>query len=342
MKKVSIIAPVYNVEKYIKRCIDSILEQTYSDIEVILVDDGSKDSTGKICDEYAISDQRIKVVHKENGGLGIARNSGLEMATGDFVTFIDGDDSITNDHIKKMVKALEKDDADTCLAGHTKIYADSRVEHINVCAGKIFKGEEVKNEILTRMVGSNPDGSDYIEMSVCMVLLSKKIIDEFGLRFHSERDFISEDLIFDFDYYPRSKKAVVIDDVGYYYYDNEGSLTTKYNPKRFEKQKEMTREVIERAKYIGIYEKCEQRILNTFVSISRYCIKLEQKFSNNSYKTYKTNATKILKDAFLQKALTDIDNGNIPIKSRIVNIMMNRQWRFLLWLTMSFKNRYGI
>lgn len=342
MNRISIIVPVYNVEKYLKRCVNSILNQTYSNIEVILVDDGSKDSSGKICDEYSGLDHRVKVIHKENEGLGFARNSGLEMATGDFVSFIDGDDSIADDHIEKMIKTLEDTGADTCLAGHTKVYADRKVEHINVCAGKVFEGEEVKNEILTRMVGSNPDGSDYIEMSACMVLLSKKIIDEYNIRFHSEREFISEDLIFDFDYYPKSQKTVVIDDVGYHYYDNEGSLTTKYNPERFEKQKKMTREVIRRAQKNEIYEKCEQRILNTFVSIARYCIKLEQKFSGGSYTAYKSNVTEILKDSCLKKALVILDNGMVPVKSRMVNIMMKEEWRFLLWITMGFKNRYGI
>lgn len=343
MSKVSVIVPAYNVEKYLNRCVESIRNQTYTNIEIILVDDGSKDSSGKICDNYAEFDERIKVIHKENGGLGFARNSGLEIATGDFVTFIDGDDSIANDHIEKMVKALDETDADTCLAGHTKIYTDSKIEHINVCAGKVFEGEEVKNEILTRMVGSNPDGSDYIEMSVCMVLLSKKIIDEHNLRFHSEREFISEDLIFDFDYYPKSKKSVVIDDVGYYYYDNEGSLTTKYNPKRFGKQKEMTREVIKRAKDIGIYEKCEQKILNTFVGITRYCIKLEQKFEQENGKSIAWNNIKrIINDRELSEYWKDYNDREVPLKSKAVNILIRKKWTAFLWVIMKMKNHFNV
>lgn len=342
MNKISIVVPVYNVEKYIKRCVDSILKQTYSNIEVILVDDGSKDSSGKICDEYAVLDERIKVVHKDNGGLGFARNSGLDVASGEYVTFVDGDDSITADHIENMVNALQQSGADTCLAGHTKIYASSKVEHVNVCVGKQYEGDNVKNEILTRMVGSNPDGSDYIEMSVCMVLLSKKIIDENRLRFHSEREFISEDLIFDFDYYPKSQKAIVIDDVGYYYYDNEGSLTTKYDPERYKKQKKMTEEVIARAKSTGIYDRCEQRILNTFISITRYCIKLEQKFSSGSYKKFCTKIKIILADENLKTVFTSFNNNEVPMKSRIVNIMIKKHRCFLLWITMCVKNRHGI
>ena len=89
---VSVIVPIYNVEKYLDRCISSIINQTYKNLEIILVDDGSTDKSGAICDNYKIKDCRIKVIHKQNGGLGYARNSGLDVATGQYVTFIDGDD----------------------------------------------------------------------------------------------------------------------------------------------------------------------------------------------------------------------------------------------------------
>ena len=92
--KVSIIVPVYNVEKYLPKCIESILNQTYTNLEVILIDDGSTDSSGKICDEYARRDGRIKVIHKENGGNSSARNAGLDCCTGDFLAFVDSDDII--------------------------------------------------------------------------------------------------------------------------------------------------------------------------------------------------------------------------------------------------------
>ena len=106
----SIIVPVYNVEEYIAECIDSILAQTYKDWELILVDDGSKDNSGKICDEYALKDNRIKVIHKENGGAASARNKGLENAFGQYITFIDGDDVLLNNNIyEKILKIFVND-----------------------------------------------------------------------------------------------------------------------------------------------------------------------------------------------------------------------------------------
>ncbi len=109
---ISVIVPVYNVENYIRKCIESILNQTYKNLEIILVDDGSPDNCGKICDEYAKIDSRVKVIHKQNGGVSSARNAGLEIAKGDYVAFVDGDDFIEQDMYEKMHLSLKKDNAD--------------------------------------------------------------------------------------------------------------------------------------------------------------------------------------------------------------------------------------
>ena len=101
-KLVSIVVPIYNVEKYLKRCVNSLLNQTYKNIEIILVDDGSTDSSGAICDQYKPKDNRIVVVHKSNGGLSDARNTGIDMARGEYIAFVDSDDYIHEDYIYNM------------------------------------------------------------------------------------------------------------------------------------------------------------------------------------------------------------------------------------------------
>ena len=106
MAEVSIIVPVYQVEKYIRQCIDSILAQTFTDFELILVDDGSKDNSGKICDEYAEKDKRIRVIHKENDGLSGARNKGLDNASGNYFMFVDGDDYISPNMAECLYKKI--------------------------------------------------------------------------------------------------------------------------------------------------------------------------------------------------------------------------------------------
>lgn len=110
---ISIIVPIYNVEKYLRKCIDSILSQTYSDFEVLLIDDGSKDQSGEICDEYAARDSRVRVFHKENGGVSSARNLGIEQAKGEWITFIDSDDWVDADYLANFTM-----DSDLCVQGY--------------------------------------------------------------------------------------------------------------------------------------------------------------------------------------------------------------------------------
>lgn len=339
---VSIIIPIYNVEKYLKRCIDSVINQTYKNIEIILVDDGSRDSSSRICDEYALKDPRIRVIHKVNGGLGFARNSGLDIAMGKYVTFIDGDDYIGESHIEDMIYAIEINETDTCMTGYTKVYADHQIEHKHVCCGSIFKGN-VKEEILPRMCGANSKGRDYIEMSVCMALFSNEIIKANHLRFVSEREYISEDLVFDFDYYSLAKGVCASESTDYYYCDNAGSLTTKYQHDRFERQVKLYDFLVQKAYMLHIDEKCIERLQNTVIAIARYSIKLEYKFiKENGKKNVKQNVKKICTNTTLEKILYEYDDHNIKISSRVVNNLIRYKCYFALYLTMKFKEILGV
>ena len=118
---ISVVVPIYNVEQYLERCIDSILHQTYEHLEIILVDDGSPDNSGAICDSYLSLDQRIKVIHKRNGGLSDARNAGLEMASGEFIAFIDSDDTIMPEMIEKLYERIDTDRSDMAFCGYRQV-----------------------------------------------------------------------------------------------------------------------------------------------------------------------------------------------------------------------------
>ncbi|MGM0167266.1 hypothetical protein IGI39_002246 [Enterococcus sp. AZ135] len=122
MCEISIIVPVYNVEKYLNKCVDSILNQTFKDFELILVDDGSPDNSGLICDEYAKKDSRVKVIHKENGGLSDARNAGIDVAKGKYLGFIDSDDYISEDMYEFLYTNIVKEDADLSICGIYDVY----------------------------------------------------------------------------------------------------------------------------------------------------------------------------------------------------------------------------
>ena len=137
MPVVSVIVPVYNVEKYIHRCVDSILAQTFTDFELILVDDGSPDNCPAICDEYAEKDSRIRVIHQENGGLSAARNAGLDVATGEYISFVDSDDWVESGFLMKMASQMNKDNSQMVVSGARKIWPgkveNNKVSTTDIC-----------------------------------------------------------------------------------------------------------------------------------------------------------------------------------------------------------------
>lgn len=138
---VSVIVPVYKAEKYLRKCIESVLQQTFHDIELILIDDGSPDCSGEICNEYEQQDHRIKTIHQINAGEGYARNSGLKIARGEWVTFLDSDDYIRPNYINDLVKAQKEVEADIVISGMDRIYDDGSIETLHVLnADQTIKG----------------------------------------------------------------------------------------------------------------------------------------------------------------------------------------------------------
>ena len=128
---ISVIVPIYNVEKYLARCVDSIVNQTYKNLEIILVDDGSPDRCPQMCDDYAEKDSRIKVVHKKNGGLSDARNAGMAVATGEYISFIDSDDYVSDDFFECLLDVMNKENSDIAECSVVKFYEDNRFDEFS-------------------------------------------------------------------------------------------------------------------------------------------------------------------------------------------------------------------
>ena len=342
--KVSIIVPVFNIDKYLERCIQSLLQQTYKNYEIILVDDGSTDTSAKICDKYASQNKNITVIHKSNSGLGMARNTGIENASGDLIKFIDGDDYIEKNHLENLINLVNEKSADAVLCGYTRVFKNgSAQKHKHIYSGKTFEGSQIINNVIPKLCGKKPDKSDNIEMSVWGAIFRANLISDNNIKFVSEREFISEDLIFDLDYLKYANKISFSDDIGYNYCDNEGSLTTSYRADRFEKQKKLEKVVTEKVKSYGIYNLCEQRIYNTLISIARYSIKLEQKFSKeNGFLISMKNIRKICTDKELKIVFKKYDDQGASLKNKIVNFMVKHDWYVILWFVMLIKNKFDI
>lgn len=219
---ISVIVPVYNVEEYLKDCIESILCQTYTDFELILINDGSTDNSASVCDEYAKKDERVSVIHQDNSGASSARNNGLCRAIGDYIMFIDSDDYIKDDMFEKLITACEENGADIAVCGATIVQKNgvheqikSDVSTLTVCdkeqAAELIIGE-LNNALWNKLIKKSVIGNNQLEV---------------GKTYGEDYDFIVRILC-------NCSKVCFIPESLYYYRKNESSVTAaKFSEKRF-------------------------------------------------------------------------------------------------------------
>lgn len=338
--KISVIIPVYNTAPYLERCMSSVLRQSLKELEIVLVDDESPDEAPMLCDKYAEMDSRVRVIHKRNGGLGFARNSGLEIATGEYVAFLDSDDYIALDYYEKMYRDATKNGADTCIAGYRLICQDGRdVEYKNPKAGCVYSGGEVQESILPLLLGAPPEADNDVVMgmSVWKALFSLDLIRSHSIEFCSEREFISEDAVFDIDYFAKAGKVVISPETGYFYCENGMSLSRKYQPERFERCEVLYREEIRRSTALGVGMPmtylCIQR---SFIGNSRYC--MQQIYHNLDRKSAVAEIRKICKSTLLAEVLKEYPYKRNPISLRVFNKLTELKMANMLWLLIAMKN----
>ena len=338
--KISVIVPIYNVEKYIERCLESLLKQTLEDIEIILVDDGSPDRCPEICDNKALVDSRIKVIHKTNEGLGYARNTGLEAADGEYVAFVDSDDYVEYDMLENLYNEAMKEKADIVYGG---IFYDSGIDHCKASSAvqekEVFRTTESIRNLLLSFIGNLPNEKKdtFMEVSVWKGIFRKEIFDNNKIRFVSERELISEDLVFDIEFLVRTSCVVVVPECYYHYCVNPDSLSKIYRADRFVKVKHLYEHIqtqLEKSDFAK--EDIELRTGRMLIAKSRLiCRSIANNRKKIGKKTAKNAIAQICNDKDLEKILNNYPIGKLPIKYRIVAILMKYKWVDLLLYILS-------
>lgn len=223
MLKISVIVPIYNTGKYLHRCLESILAQTYKKLEIILVDDGSTDNSGKICNYYAQKDERIKVIHKKNGGQSSARNAGLDIASGDYISFVDSDDWIVEDiyeYCIDLIKTMNCDVVDfKCMFTNGEVIKLSTKTTYKV--EKIESKEILRDYLLRGQTEKTP-------FSTCRKIYKRSLFEV--IRFPEGK--INEDIVTNYKVLMNCKKLVHTDKIGYYYFQDSKSTTRNGLKKR--------------------------------------------------------------------------------------------------------------
>lgn len=219
---ISIIVPIYNVEPYLRRCVDSLLNQTYTDFELILVDDGSPDNCGMICDEYAAMDTRVRVIHKPNGGLSDARNAGLKLAQGAYVAFVDSDDWVAPNYLGQLLHTLTQTDADICECSVLRTEGSDVLPTVENRAPEVFDTVGALEQLIY---------DDAFHQHVWNKLYRRNVIADILF----PKGKTNEDEFWTYQVFGNAKKVVKIPDVLYFYFQRPGSIMGEtYSLKRLD------------------------------------------------------------------------------------------------------------
>ena len=337
--QVSVVIPVYNVERYLSQCVDSILQQTYTPYEIILVDDGSTDNSGKTADEYAEKYKIIRVIHKENAGLGYARNTGIENARGNWIVFLDSDDYFTPHLLEKLVVAQQKYATDLVVGGYDRIDENGNIVGGIKYGDAVYSGKLIKENLLPRLLGSAPDKSDSISMSACNALFSLDIIKKNHIRFPTERYVISEDLFFDYDYYSCVDKIALISNTEYKYRVTTGSLTKKYRGDRYQLCKNLYNEMllrIEKNEYPEIYK---IRLMRSMFNYWRMCLAQEKRSVSGKTKAeQRESISKLCKDNVTKDILNQYPIRELGKKQKFFLFLIKHDLNCILRLFIEYTN----
>lgn len=257
--KVSIIVPVYNNEKYLHICIESILNQIYKNIEIILINDGSTDQSGEICDEYAKVYNRVKVIHQENRGVSAARNVGLQHATGKYIQFADSDDFLSDKFTQTLVDFMQNHHCDNVVCGYNSITVNTSGA-LNTIK---FSVEESVCDIRDFMANFYQYYENHLINSPCNKLYKRDLILKNGVVF-DEAFCLGEDLIFNMQYLTNVKNVGIVSECLYYYvHTNENSLSNKYNSQIYDIQQNLYNEIRTFLMENGVYDKKNKEVIET-------------------------------------------------------------------------------
>lgn len=334
-KKVSIVVPVYNVEKYLRRCIESLINQTYENIEIVLVDDCSTDNSLSICYEYAKKDNRVKVIDKkENAGLSDTRNIGIENSTGDYVMFVDSDDYVCNNFAEEMVRAIEEKNVDVvrCKASIQKEDGSFQTEDLHGHEGKIYKDNSLKEFAKSISAYCNAHICSY---SVVLIIKKEKLNLKYDVSVYGR-----EDTVFLVELLLESAQSIYFLDKALYHYCYNESGITKGKDSCYKYVKESVNCGIQIKNILSknnlLDERLEKNIDYTLVKDD-----IHKLFSiaHCPISEIRKALRKVFDNQELKKMIKNIDLSNLSFKARILIILLKLRFYFLIAVYIKIENK---
>lgn len=333
MYDVSIIIPVYKVEKYLDRCMESILNQTISNYEVILVDDGSPDACPYLCDQYAQKYNFVRVIHKQNGGLSSARNAGMKVASGKYIGFVDSDDDIEKDMYEQLYRVAENNSVDFVMTDYKRIEESGRsvLETSSIGKGLYNKKQIIENIFPNLIMGSDINYGPLLSVCRCLYLRDFLIINH--IQFDEEVRW-SEDNIFSSIVGYHANSFYYLKGIGlYHYYKNPGTITTSYRRGSWEVYITMNRHLKQYFQAKVDYDFSDQ--LN-FHMIYYACNCINQAINSLEKKDALRIMRDILSSEEMETVFECLPQVKVPLKLRVqLELMKRRYVRLLYWMRSS-------
>lgn len=335
--KVSIIVPVYNVELYLNRCVDSLLNQTLREIEIILVDDGSPDGCPEICDDYAKKDSRVKVIHKQNGGLGYARNSGMAIAIGEFIAFVDSDDYVDHAMYETLYNKALSANADVVFCNFYVGERNGSFKLVKEVEEELLLSNKNRDLFLLDMIASAPNvcNERQYQMSVWHAIYLREIIVDNNINFYSEREIVSEDIPFQCQFLLKSNLILYIPSSFYYYCFNNISLTKTFVEEKFSRFIVLYKLLLDITR---ILPNSERRCSRLFIGYSRSYIR-NLVGSKLPFKRKVSILEALVTNQIWEKIGLNYEANNFVTYQRIFYSLIMRRDVFMLYFYVKITNR---
>ena len=342
--QVSIIVPAYNVENYIERCLNSLVNQTFKDIEIITINDGSTDKSLELLNKYAKEDIRVSVIDLGDEGVSYCRNLGVEKANGKYIMFVDSDDWIDSSMVEVMYKKAEENKLDLVMCSYIREFKDHSKEKIfNLPQEIIYKDNEVKNELLRKLVGpikeelSNPEMLDALG-TVWGKLYRADILKENKIKFVDLKEIGSaEDTLFNIFTFNYLSKVMFLNKHMYHYWrDNPKSVTSQYNPKLKEQRKVFFKYISDFIKENN-FEQVFEEALNNRICTSVLGLGLIECSKNNKISRINKikNIKKIINEEYIRNAYKNLELKYFSIHWRIFYFFIKNKMSFCSYLMLS-------
>lgn len=323
--EISFIVPIYKVEKYIKKCIESLIGQSYTNIEIILIDDGSPDSSGKICDYYAAKDSRVKVIHQDNSGVSIARNKGIDLAIGKWICFVDGDDWVESCLCERLIKYLSKDNIDICFFSYFDVCKEKKRSKAIQSGQLNFNKDDFENmqKSIFEMKGFQYTNA----AAIWAKLFRREFIERNNLRF-KDKQVKSQDTLFMLYAYEFANIGIYVNEALYNYRIVRESISRNYNPyiieiytKLLNEFKCFVQEFKSEKNFGDLYE---YRVFRNFmVAVTLNFCHIENK---KRYNLRKREFLNVKKNEPFCTAIKEVSVLSYPIKERILAVLIKNNW----------------